>query len=71
MGFKKYSQTQECKNKIIQNQFQNGMLLILNTDEYKQKIKQTNLENWGVEYFTQTTEYEERNKQINLRKVGI
>ena len=42
----------------------------MNLKKYKKKIKQTNLKNYGYEYYFQSDDYKEKTKSTNLEKYG-
>ena len=68
----KYSlQSEEVRNKGIQTlreKYNEDITNAFKATEVKEKIKQTNLKNWGVEYATQSEEIKKKTKETNNKK---
>jgi hypothetical protein len=57
--------------KIIQEKYGEDIVSTLQLDEVKEKIRQTNIDLYGVEYVTQNSEIREKIKHTNIKKYGV
>lgn len=69
----KYACSQKCsytkKSEILLDE--KGIENIFQSEEIKEKIKQTNLDKYGSHHYTQTDEFKEKSKKTNLEKWGV
>jgi hypothetical protein len=67
-----YSQTDECKNKIIStNMIRYGFPCSFQSELVKDKIKKGCLERYGVEFYSQVDFVKEKMKKKNLERYGF
>ena len=80
--FKKKEYIKECiKNKYdvnnpsnlkwVRKKISEKQKIIQNLPKTREKIKQTNLERYGVEHYAQSDEYKNKSKQTNLERYGV
>lgn len=70
-GVKNVSQSTQIKNKKEETNVINWGKNYLETDEFKEYVKRTNLEKWGNEIYFKTDDFLYKSKKTNLEKWGV
>jgi hypothetical protein len=70
-GAEHYSQTQECKDKVVQTSLERyGDTSFKKTEQGKQQYRKTCLEKYGTDNYRKSEQYKKQIKQLNLERYG-
>jgi len=69
----KYACSPKCSYKKRSEvlMLEEGISNIFQSESIKEKIKEKNIEKWGVEHYSKTNEFKEKYKQTNIDRFGV